>query len=672
MTPITSSAASETDKARNFTAGRSSATAAITASPPPSGRWTSSSTTSGSASLIKAAASSTDPASPTTSIVGPSSLRTPARTRRWSSTRTTRRVLLMPRHPQLALGARSGRAGDACAAAVTRHPELDRLTQPVAVRRHSLRIETDAAVAHEDARPIFARLHVHRDDFDARELRCVRHRFASGEYERREPLVEGRVAGADDVYANFVELLDFGCGRVDGTDERGVVVGVPPVQPAAQLALLLARERRDAARVVGVALYQRERLHYGVVDASRDFGSLLRPGPREPLRVSLPCKSPQPGADNRDECDRHGTGRERAAAVPERPTLVDVHGRPGDDEYEPEDESRRLPALAASARHQQHPAGDQRRRDEQRARKPQAAEEQEPGEREHRDRRCPRGGAARAVGGARRREEEPSAEGKHDPTPARERQDCEHEPDCGRVDAERMGDAAADAGHGGALVPPTDLRERRKAGRRPAFPQNAVNAHSRAIVRGGRRSALAAHAQLSDADVRVHDEPPVDLVEAGVDESLARVPSVLLAPEHLGIAPFDFARNVDGDARRQDDVQLAEADARLHARLAVRELELGEVELQLARAEAIHVVEIGRGARAFDALADPALRLDRRDRSTRKHGDGRHHGCDGPHAPGDRAVARRRRAARVAPGCARPEKDPGADDEQEQERAHLV
>ena len=49
MTAITSSAASETERARNWTPGRSGATWAITAWPPPSGRWTSSRTTSGSA-----------------------------------------------------------------------------------------------------------------------------------------------------------------------------------------------------------------------------------------------------------------------------------------------------------------------------------------------------------------------------------------------------------------------------------------------------------------------------------------------------------------------------------------------------------------------------------------------------------------------------------------------
>ena len=67
MTAITSSAASETDSARNFTAGRSGATAAITASPPPSGRCTSSRTTSGSSSRMSGPASATVPASPTMS-----------------------------------------------------------------------------------------------------------------------------------------------------------------------------------------------------------------------------------------------------------------------------------------------------------------------------------------------------------------------------------------------------------------------------------------------------------------------------------------------------------------------------------------------------------------------------------------------------------------------------
>ncbi|MFZ1062451.1 MAG: hypothetical protein WAN30_03165 [Acidimicrobiales bacterium] len=64
---MTSSAASDTERARNFTAGSTLVTARSTARPPPSGMWTSSRTTSGVRSMIISMAAGTSSASPTTS-----------------------------------------------------------------------------------------------------------------------------------------------------------------------------------------------------------------------------------------------------------------------------------------------------------------------------------------------------------------------------------------------------------------------------------------------------------------------------------------------------------------------------------------------------------------------------------------------------------------------------
>ncbi len=107
---MTSSAASETDRARNRTGGsdtRNSAHCASTCAPPdpapgagfssgPAGRCTSSRTTSGRNRATAATAPATSAASPTTSRSSAvdSSARTPVRTIRWSS--TTRTLITTP------------------------------------------------------------------------------------------------------------------------------------------------------------------------------------------------------------------------------------------------------------------------------------------------------------------------------------------------------------------------------------------------------------------------------------------------------------------------------------------------------------------------------------------------------------------------------------------------
>ena len=79
ITPITSSAASETDRARNLEVIPASAQRRRTSRPLPPGRWTSSSTTSGLVAVTTATALSTSCASPTICTDSPSSARTPLR-----------------------------------------------------------------------------------------------------------------------------------------------------------------------------------------------------------------------------------------------------------------------------------------------------------------------------------------------------------------------------------------------------------------------------------------------------------------------------------------------------------------------------------------------------------------------------------------------------------------
>src|SRR5690625_2361849 len=159
ITDTTSSAASETDSARNRTSGNRSAHARNTSAPPPPeppGRCTSSNTTSGRVRRTTSIASGTSSASPTTCKSEANSARTPVRTNRWSSTSTTRNGELVVssirssfrRHPQVDLRAAAGLAADGGGAAVPAHPADDRISQAVPVLAHLVRVETLAPVPH--------------------------------------------------------------------------------------------------------------------------------------------------------------------------------------------------------------------------------------------------------------------------------------------------------------------------------------------------------------------------------------------------------------------------------------------------------------------------------------------------------------------------------------------
>ena len=144
-------------------------------------------------------------------------------------------------------------------------------------------------------------LGVDRDLVGARELRRVRHRLARGEHDGAHVVVERAVAAARELDAHAVQLLDLG-GRVrERADERVARRGAVAVEPAAQLALLPPRERGDAARLVGVALDQRERLQHRVVHARGDLGALLDADARRALGVALARELPEPRPDDEQQ-----------------------------------------------------------------------------------------------------------------------------------------------------------------------------------------------------------------------------------------------------------------------------------------------------------------------------------------------------------------------------------
>src|SRR5690606_17033038 len=197
MTEMTSSAASDTDNARNLMSGYSGRIRRSTSEPPPSGMCTSSSTTCGLVRAIPATASRTEPASPTTRTLSEkfsSSVRAPVRNSPWSSTKNTvtgsrawvipfasppcprRRggdstrlvqpggrgghvaaphpgdpssCLLPHRHLQPHLGAFADGRAHLAASPVAGHPAADGIGKAVPVRRDGVRVESLAPVAHE-------------------------------------------------------------------------------------------------------------------------------------------------------------------------------------------------------------------------------------------------------------------------------------------------------------------------------------------------------------------------------------------------------------------------------------------------------------------------------------------------------------------------------------------
>ena len=97
------------------------------------------------------------------------------------------------------------------------------------------------------------------------------------------------------------------------------------IEPGAQLALLPACERGDAARVAGLALDERERLQDGVVHARGHLGPLLRADPGRALGVALGREPPGPGAEHEQERDRDAARLEHGVALGAAGVPVDEH-----------------------------------------------------------------------------------------------------------------------------------------------------------------------------------------------------------------------------------------------------------------------------------------------------------------------------------------------------------
>src|SRR5688500_4801142 len=239
MTEMTSSAASETDRARNRGAGgRPAASAAartrrMSSAPPPPGMWTSTRTTSGPVAAIPAAASSTSPAVPTTSTPPSNSLRTPDRTSGWSSTtktlgppagaslisipsraawrRRSSRLLLDPgggsRDRERDRGAFTGGGADLGGPAVAAHPGLDGVDKTAPVGGHDGRVESPPPVPHEQRHPIGLDLEVDVDRVDAGVAGGVEGRFPAGHDEGAPGVVEEGVAHEDRVESYAVAVL---------------------------------------------------------------------------------------------------------------------------------------------------------------------------------------------------------------------------------------------------------------------------------------------------------------------------------------------------------------------------------------------------------------------------------------------------------------------------------
>ena len=103
------------------------------------------------------------------------------------------------------------------------------------------------------------------------------HRLTRREHDCTDSVVEGTVPTACDLDADAVHLLDLGRSLGERADQRVTGRNAVAVQPAAELALLPARERGDALRLGCVALDQGQRLQDGVVHPGGHLGAFFEP-----------------------------------------------------------------------------------------------------------------------------------------------------------------------------------------------------------------------------------------------------------------------------------------------------------------------------------------------------------------------------------------------------------
>src|ERR1039458_1162248 len=269
ITAITSSGASDTDRARKWTSGWRGRTPWSTACPPPPGRWTSSRTTPGRRSLISSTAAPTSSASPTTSTASPSSARTPARNMAWSSTRNTRGRAwpltgpsrsthrLGPGHRHLDLGSAPRRGTDDRRAPEPGQACPDRPGDALAIARYRVRVEPPTAVAHVQGDRVAVDFGVERDLWRPGPLGGIDGGLPGGVEQSPEFLGQIALADHHGVHGDAVVGLDLALDGPDALGQRPCVAcdrarGPTLEQPGAELAFLgTGQVHRSEERRVG-------------------------------------------------------------------------------------------------------------------------------------------------------------------------------------------------------------------------------------------------------------------------------------------------------------------------------------------------------------------------------------------------------------------------------------
>ena len=337
---MTSSAASETDSARNC-----GASVAVT-SPTPAHHL--GAAAAGQVHVEQddvgqrlarcaATASSTSAASPTTSTRRrPSSARTPARNMAWSSTITYADVavahdvlspLVEPRNGigQLHLGALAGRGPDLARCRRGAHPADDRSRTPCRSAGTSVGVEARAAVADED---LDGRPRPPRSRASTAGLRVLG-RVDQWPRGWPRPGRQGRRRASQSPTETSSTVDPVACPRPRRRLPRSAATGCRrrrrrSVQPGPQVALLGAGEPGDRGGVVGVLLDQGQRLEHRVVQVGGQVGPLLGAHPLRPLGGQVGGEPVDPGPQDDGQPDDTDAGRDQhvvdvgEAAVPDR------------------------------------------------------------------------------------------------------------------------------------------------------------------------------------------------------------------------------------------------------------------------------------------------------------------------------------------------------------------
>ena len=276
--------------------------------------WTSSSTTSGWVRTTSATASATVPASPTTSTASPSSVRTPARNRRWSSTRATREH----RH---GIGT-SSRTSVPCPGAVrttarppwrSMRPTTD-CARPYRSVGHRRRVEAAAAVAHEDLDPLPADLGVDLHRLDPGVLGGVHQRLAGRGDQRLPPA--GRSGSRRPTTTSTAMPWSSSTSAAASSRARARVRSASSPAPAGaysqpRSSRSCVRARRLTSRRSSRLADQGQRLQHRVVHVGGELGPLLRPDALAPLVAQVAGHPEPPRARQHREADDDGDRRQQ-------------------------------------------------------------------------------------------------------------------------------------------------------------------------------------------------------------------------------------------------------------------------------------------------------------------------------------------------------------------------